>query len=365
MDELWKALRSVHVRTNPDASQRRTDQNYARDLQITQAENRWRTFYRAIDALERGCGYQPFLGLKPLCEKALACDEGQFLRILADEPAMMDIVIILRCVDSGTMLHWIEAGMLSNVNVLFECLRVILQDGALPEEMQNTAAEGLLQLCDLSPERFQYILCTRALFRNGYIGIVHAMFPRLTEEGWFRLSACVTFEEMDEKKFRFWSACAQDQDWKAIGPRADPLLRAWYGALERISADGAVWKSLYNEVSNLLIGILLNRKDTSDDCEQVMERITTQTEDAMYRWHESSLQQSSALLTGLSQLEHLRFVFLNFGEDASVPSAELCRRILELISRWRHLWDSSFNGRICEEVGQLEMWLRECLLSAN
>lgn len=96
-----------------------------------------------------------------------------------------------------------------------------------------------------------------------------------------------------------------------------------------------------------------------------MERITLQTEAAMYRWYESSLQQSGALLAGLSQLEHLRFVFLNFGKDMPAPSSELCRRILELISQWRYLWDSSSNGRICGEIGQLEMWLRKCLLLAN
>lgn len=176
--------------------------------------------------MEQGCGYQYFPVLKALCEKALACDEGQFLRILVDKPAMMDIVIILRYVDRGTMLRWIEVGMLSNVNVLFECLRVILQDGALSEDAQNTVAEGLLQLCDLSSEHFQYILWTRVLFRNGCVGIVHTMFPRLTEEGWSRLSACVTFKEMDEKHFRFWNKGAQGQDWQAIGIRAEPLLRA-------------------------------------------------------------------------------------------------------------------------------------------
>lgn len=183
MDEIWKALRFVHVRTNPNASQRRTDQNYARDLQITQDENRWQTFYRAIDALECGCGYHPVPMLEELCQKALACDEGQFLRILAEEPAMFDIVMILRYVDSGTMLRWIEAGMLSNTNVLFECLRVILRDGPLPEETQKTVAKGLLCLCDISSEHFQYILQIWVLFRNNCVGIVRVLLSRLTEEG--------------------------------------------------------------------------------------------------------------------------------------------------------------------------------------
>lgn len=365
MDEIWKALCSVHIKANPNASRRRTDQNYAKDLQISQAEDRWRTFYRAIDALELGCGYQPFPELEALCKKALAYDEWKFLQILADEPAMMDIVVILRCVDNRTMLHWIEAGMLSNVNVLFECLRVILRDGSLPEEAQNTVAEGLLRLCDISPERFQYILRTGVLFRNGGIGIVRALVPRLTVEGWSRLSACVTFEGMDERHFRFWNACAQGQDWQAIGIRTEPILRAWNRALERSVADRAVWKSLYNEVSNLLIGILLNQVGTPGSCEQAMEQIAAQTEDDMYRWYEGALQQRSTLLAGLSQLEHLRFVWLNFEEGAPAPSAELCQRVLNLISQWKYLWDPSSGRGICGEIGQLEMWLHKCLLVEN
>lgn len=255
--------------------------------------------------------------------------------------------------------------MLSNVNVLFECLRIILQEGPLPEEAQNSVAEGLLWLCDISPERFQYILRTWVLFRDSYVGIMRALFPRLTEEGWVRMSACVTFEGMDEKHFHFWSVCAQGQDWQAIGLRTEPMLQAWIVALKGGAMNRTVWKSLYNEVSNLLIGILLNRMNTPGSCEHAMEQIVAQTETAMFRWYESSLQQSSALLVGLSQLEHLRFVWLNFGEKTPAPSAELCRRILKLISRWKYLWDSSSDRGICGEIRQLEMWLHECLPSVN
>ena len=95
MDELWKALRSVHCTTTPEASRRRTDQNYAKDLQASQVEDHWRTFYQAVDALEQGCGYPPFPKLEELCKKAIACDEGEFLRILGEKPSMMDIVVIL------------------------------------------------------------------------------------------------------------------------------------------------------------------------------------------------------------------------------------------------------------------------------
>ena len=85
----------------------------------------------------------------------------------------------------------------------------------------------------------------------------------------------------------------------------------------------------------------------------------------MFRWYQCSLQQSSALFAGLSQLEHMRFVWLNFGGEAPAPSAALCRRILKLISRWRYLWDSSSDRGICGEIGQLELWLHQCLPSTN
>ena len=356
MDELWRALRSVHVKTNPDASRRRTDRNYAKDLQILQAEDRWRAFYRAIDALERGCGYRPFPELEALCKRAIPCDERQFLQILADEPAMMDIVMILRCADSRTMLRWIETEMISNVNVLFECLREIFRSGPLPEEAQNAAAKGLLQLCALSPERFQYMLQTGPLFRDEWVGTVRAVLPHLTEAGWSGLSGCISFEGMNGRHFRFWSECALNQDWSAVGRRAEPLLQAWYKDLERAAAEGRVWESLYNEASNLLIGALLSRMDTPGDCERAMEGIIVRTEEAMFQWYERSLQQSGTLLAGLSQLEHLRFVRLNLGEDAP-PSAALCRRALKLISRWRHLWFSPSDKGICEGIGRLEEWL--------
>lgn len=357
MDELWKALRSVHCTTTPEASRRRTDQNYAKDLQASQVEDHWRTFYQAVDALEQGCGYPPFPKLEELCKKAIACDEGEFLRILGEKPSMMDIVVILLHVDSETMLHWMETGMISNVNVLFECLRRIPQGGPLPEQAETAAAKGLLQLCAFSPERFQYLLQISVLFREGCVGTVRAMLPRLTEEGWSRLSACVTFADMGEKHFRFWDQCASGQDWQVIGPRAEPLLRAWHRALEKAAAEGTAWSSLYNEVSNLLINILLNRMDTPGVCEQAIEEVIVQAETAMYQWYENSLQQRAALLATLSQLEHLRFVWLNLRETTPPLSAALCRRALGLIEQRRYLWDSPSDRGICQEIERLREWL--------
>lgn len=358
MDELWEALRSVHVTTDPEASRRKTDQNYAVDLQASQAEGHWQTFYRAVGALERGCGYQPIPGLDTLCKKAVESDAEQFLQILAEEPAMMDIVVILRCVDREAMLHWIEAEMISNVNVLYECLREIFQGGPLPEQAENTAAKGLLQLCGLSPERFQYLLQTGVLFRCDWVEVVRAMLPALTEEGWARLSACAALVGMNERHFQFWSRCADGQDWQTIGPRAEPLLRAWHDALKKATAEGTAWTSLYNEASNLLIGTLLHQIGTPGACERAMKAIIDQTEAAMYQWYESALQQRGTLLAALSQLEHLRFVWLNLGGCA--PSAPLCRRALGLIVRWRYLWDLPSAPEVCREIDQLREWLSAC-----
>ena len=319
MDELWKALRSIHVATNPEASRRRTDQNHAMDLQLSQTADRWRRFYRVVDALEQGCGYQPFPKLDTLCKKAIACDEGQFLRILAEEPSMLDIVAVLLYVDRETMLHWIEAEMIFNVNVLFECLRRIFQGGPLPEQAEKTAARGLLRLYGFSPERFQYFLQTSVLFREDCVGVIRAMLPRLTKEGWSRLSACITYTRMDNKHLLFWNDCTAGQNWQTIGFRAEPLFWAWRQALEKSAAERAAWNSLYNEASNMLIGILLNQINTPRICEQVMEKITTETGTAMYRWYESSLRQKGVLLAALSRLEHLRLVWLKIGKDSLSP----------------------------------------------
>ena len=355
MDELWKALSSIHVITNPDASRRKTDKKYAKDLQISQAEDRWRSFYQAVDALERGCGFQQFPELEMLCQKALAQDEHKFLQILADKPAMMDIVVILRYVKKEVMLRWVEQGNITNVNVLFECLRKVLQR-PLSEQEQEIVAKGLLHLCALSLERFQYILRSKVLFRDDYIGAVRAMLPYLTEEGWSRLSACVIFEQLDRKHFHFWNECARDQNWQAIGARAKPLLQAWYRALEQAAAKGSVWNSLYNEVSNLLIAILIHEIETPSSCESEMKRVIIRTETAMFHWYERSLQQSSALLAGLSQLEHLRFVWLNLSRD-TVPSDTLCGQAIRLITQWRHLWISSSNEEVQKEIEGLTTWL--------
>lgn len=360
MDELWKALRSIHITTNPGASRRRTDQNYAKDLQAGQAEDCWRIFYRAINALEQGCGYQPFLKLGELCQKAIVCDEGKFLRILGEKPSMMDIVVILLHVDREIMLHWIEAEMISNTNVLFECLRKIFQGGPLPEQAGNTAAKGLLQLCGLSPERFEYLLQTGVLFRNDYVEVVRTILPGLTEEGWSRLSACAAFVGMNGERFSFWNKYAAGQDWQAIGPRAEPLLRAWRRALEKAAAEGTAWSTLYNEVSNLLIGILLNQTGSPSICEQAMEDIIAQAGAVMYQWYESSLRQRGALLASLSRLEHLRFVWLNFKEDTPPPPAVLCQKALVLIARRRYLWDSPSNQDVCQEIERLSAWLNAC-----
>ena len=133
--------------------------------------------------------------------------------------------------------------------------------------------------------------------------------------------------------------------------------------MENTSAKGAAWSSLCNEASDLLVPILLNRMEGPGDCEQAMEKTIGQTESAIYRWYEDSLQQAGTLLAGLSQLEHLRFVWLNFAEDASPPSAGLCRRILGLISQWRYLWYSPSDEGICAEIKRLEDWLHICLIT--
>jgi len=359
MDELWKALEFVRISTNPDASYRKTDQNYAADLQARQADGQWENFYRAIDALENGCGCQYSKELDLLCRKGAQQDNQRLLKIVEAKPNMIEIVIMLSYVDSDIRLHWIEAAMISNVNVLFECLRKMLQQRRMTEREQNAAAQGLLQLCALSSDRFQYLLRIYVFFRNDCIPVMRAILPRLTEDGWSALGSCVSFDGIDEKRFCFWSQCVPGQDWQSIGSRAVPFLRKWYGALEVNAEKGRVFPSLYNDASNLLIDILLSRLNTPERYIQILEQVVTRTEQAMDRWYENALQQSGTLLAGFSLLAHLRLVWLNQQSPAVSLPNELCQRALRLIKRRQYLWAVHGGAGLCGELRELERWLEE------
>ena len=99
--------------------------------------------------------------------------------------------------------------------------------------------------------------------------------------------------------------------------------------------------------------------DTVEQFIDAMERVLNAGEMAIYRWYEGVTKQFGTLVTCLSIIEHLRYVWINnFTAYGVLFPEKLCSRCLALISQWRYLWVSCGSDNVKEEIIQLDNWLK-------
>lgn len=361
MDDIWKALSSIHVQINPDKSRLNTDKNYAKDLMADQASGNWKKFYQAIDALEQGCGYPPFPELLEICKKAALQDNQRLLRIAEQKPSMLEMVYIFLCVDQVVKLAWVGSDAFSKSLALFECLRQSLCNrNEVEGKNACIIASGLCKLSVQEPEQFRYLLTHFILYQDNYITLTTELLLQLSRESWTSLSNCISFADVDFRRMSFWDRCAESQDWDAISSRAQPLVSAWSNFIQKSIVSGIFGFSLYNDVSNILITLMCYHLNTLDGFKSVLENTLDVCEKAMYRWYENEAKQRGAFLACMSQIEHLRYVWINNEKKYSMPFPnELHNKILSLISEWRFLWDNPlFRDKAQKEMDQLRIWLQ-------
>lgn len=361
MDALWKALDSCHCQVSAEKSKNNTDKQYAKNLAIKQMDENWGTFYQAIQALEMGPGFPDDEKLIALCQRGSEQDDRRLLSMIEKKSDLFDIVILLRCVSHEKKIEWLNSKAFSNAPTLFECLRQEIQYGKLTETQQLSIACGLCQLLKYSTARFQYLLNRFVIHFQKNIPIMVKLLPQLPESGWTALAACISFAELTPDHMSFWDQCGRKQDWSSLYQNAIPLLNEWNTYVEQSISTGKWGQSLYNNISNVLINILVYQLDSFPAYMKTLGNAISATEKAMLCWYERSTHQRGALFGCLAQIELLHYVWINNQEDYTVPFPEDLRtRLLQIILQYRFFWDEPMlKDTIQTEVLRLKEWLEQ------
>ncbi len=358
MDEAWAKLQTVSIRINADRSPREVDRTNANKLSNGCAGDNWEAFYEALEALERGCGYSDHSDLTALCKTASLQDDRRLLQIIEQKAKLFDVVLFLRSVDPAIKLAWINNCSFTKAPVLFECLRQALAEAEQNEPEADAIVKGLCNLREKSSEHFRYLLSHNILYKESMIPVASKLLEHIPKEGWAVLSQCISFDDVTQNQMRFWDQCANELTWNTVYRQAEPLLEAW-GAYMLQSLSGQYRQSLYCDVSNMLITILVHKLDTFGQYLDAMEKAAHAGEVAMYRWYEHESQQFGALIACLSIIEHLRYVWLKNAVAYAKPFPEKLRfKCSTLISQWRYLWVSCGKDGAGKEIIQLENWLK-------
>lgn len=361
MDALWNALDSYHCQVSAEKSKNNTDKQYAKDLAIKQTDEDWGTFYQAIQALEMGPGFPDDEKLIALCQKGSEQDDRRLLSVIEKKSDLFDIVMLLRCVSHEKKIEWLNSKAFCSAPALCECLRQELQQGELTETQQSAVARGLCQLLQYSSMRFQYLLNRFVIHSPKNIPIMAKLLPQLPESGWTALAACVSFAELTPDHISFWDQCGREQDWSSLYHNAIPLLNEWNAYVEQSIMTGRWGQSLYNNISNVLINILVYQLDSFPAYIETLGNAISAVEKAMLRWYERSTHQRGALFACLAQIELLHYVWINNQEDYAVPFPKDFRaRLLQIILQYRFFWDETMlKDTVQKEVLQLVKWLEQ------
>lgn len=361
MENTWENLEALHFLLSIEKYNSNTEKQYAKDLSLTYSDKNWKPFYRAIQALERGCGYpssNKFADLYRICAEQ---DSHRLLQIIENKPYMFDTVMSLRHVDDNMKLSWLNAKEISSIHVLFECLRQLITSGTIKEENHPPFISGLYQLLEKSIELFQYLISNHLLYRSENITLMTKVIALLPAKGWIALSNCISFYHSEQTNFEFWNQYGQNQDWSTIYSRAYPLLDAWNTYINQSIATRKFGRSLCNCVSNFLINILCYKFDSVQAYLCEFEKIIYTAEESMNFWYEESAQQSSVLFASLSQILLFYFVWQTRKTEYAISFPDNLRyRTLSLISQYRFFWDNPLlENADHQEIWKLKRWLEE------
>ncbi len=312
------------------------DQKYATDLAIKHSEGQWQTFYRAIAALEHGCGHLDMSPLSAICKQCAEEDAYRLLQVIEKKEQIYDMVAMLLCVDHNVKMEWLRTNAFSTIPGLFECLRQVLVQGKLIEEDHFPIAHGLCNLLEQSLERFQYLFNSQLDFKAAYTGVLSTMLSQLSEKGWQEYCKYISFQQTGISHFDFWMQWGQFQKWDKLYQKAYPLVKAWNEYIHKFVAQQAencyFGDSLYNVYSNGLIQILCYQLDSVTEYTDAISQAVDICELAMQRWYNSSSCMCQTFLACLSQIALLHYVWLNKQREYAAPFPEKTRlRLLHLM----------------------------------
>lgn len=361
MEDKWKVLEALHIKPSAEETTCNTDKKYVEDLSVKHADNRWKDFYRAIQALERGCGYFIPEQLKPLVHKCAEEDNLQLLQTIEKKSGMLDAVMFLLCVDREIKMEWLKTNSFAAVSTLFECLRQELNNEVATMADENAVVVGLCKLAEASPEHFQYLLRGQLLYRPKTVSLLSKLLFQLSDKGWAALSNSISFSDAEFKHISFWDECGKDLDWSQVYSRAYPLLDAWNLYVDKSVMKGQFCETLYNGLSNYLINILFYRMETFETYVDAFEKAISFAEQTMNCWYEKNVQQQGALFACMAQIELLRVVWDYRKKDYLIAfPSNLSKRTLALINQYRFIWDAPIiEEKAKGEITNLKKWLKE------
>ena len=355
MEDKWKRLEQLRIKFSPEKAKSKTDRKYMEDLEAKREDGQWKNFYRAIQALEKGCGYSENKKVEILIKECVEQDRFRLLQIIEDKE-MFEIVMLLRYVDDEIKFMWLKGKSFSSVSVLFECLRQVMKSDISVSVNQDAIVCGLCELSELSTEHFRYFLQRFLLYRNKTVFIMEKLLGKLSINGWRILSNSISFSDVAAEKRLFWDTCGRDLDWSEICNRAYPFIDSWEMYIEECVEKGTSTGALYNALSNYLGKILLYQIKDFHDYTEKFQRAVVLSERAMLRWYGNIVQQRSAILACLAQIELLHIIWISRQEGYAESFPEdLRKRALAFMLQSRFLWDKE--KCTISEIQELKRWL--------
>lgn len=360
MNNMWDSLEALKIDVDLLRCRSDTDRKYSWDLIEGLTDNDLIDFYNAVDAVERGYGFKYSVELLELCQRAASQDNERLLNVIEEKTKMLEVVLLLYSTERSVKLDWVKNGPFYKPIVLYECLRQLLRDCKCQEtEENNTLAKGLCQLSIQIPERFKNLLNRYILFREQFIPLFSRVMELLPSKGWAALGSSLSFGDVDKKHMAFIDKCAEPLDWEEMNIRAYPLVEAWLTFLKKCVKSMKFGSSLYNDVSNLLITILVCHIKTYESFAHILNETISSCESLMYQWYESVTQLRSVYFAHLTLMEHMHFVWENNCDKYATAFPDNIRtRMLFLLDEWQFLWDDDlFHGKSQSEIQQLRNWL--------
>ena len=360
MNNVWDSLAALKIEVDILKCRSDTDKKYSRDLIEGITGNAPIDFYNAIDAVERGCGFQSSVELSELCQKAANQDSERLLNVIEEKTKMLEIVFLLYSTERYVKLDWVKNGLFHKPIVLYECLRQLLRDYQCQETEENdTIAKGLCRLSTQIPERFINLLNRYILFHEQFIPLFSRVMELLPSRGWAVFGSSLSFGDVDKKRMAFIDKCAGPLDWEEMNMQAYPLVEAWLTFLKKCVKNMKFGSSLYNDASNLLITILVYHTKTYKGFVRILNETVSSCESLMYQWYESVTQLRSVYFAHLTFMEHMHFVWENnCGKYAAAFPDDIRTRMLFLLDEWQFLWDDDlFRDKSQSEIQQLRNWL--------
>lgn len=360
MEKMWEGLSSCNIEFDSDGCSSNLDRAYSSILNATRDKQDFVSFYQAIDALERGCGYRfgNSTSLEKACRIAQSQDSRRLLQIIEQAEKRIKIVMLVRFVDHETLLDWVENDKIKDMDMLFEVLRQLVLEG--PSQKRDAVlAFGMKHLIDEAPDYFIRLLEKYIHFRLDFVPAVQILLNNLSETGWKEICRAMSFRETTPFT-EFWLRCCSDLEWESVSTKSGVVVGEWIRNITACLKQGNTYgQTLYNDASGVIIETMA-RTYSREEYIRRFESVLDDAERALNGWFRCEFDGLRVLLATLSLAEHFRQVWIAWEDNGAVIDFpySLARRTGVLIRQWKYSWSKQLiKPEIQEQIVKLEKWL--------